>query len=138
MAMWSPKKLPATPAEPLKVEYKLLWLDQHEPGKLCKVTSSRRGFVMDSDDHLYVIDFAKGAANDEGKPKDWTPDIDVVLSGGEGKVLDKRVMKNNETGGWRAFFKIDVPETTNLMEIMMELKDAKKVISERWMYQWRR
>jgi glucans biosynthesis protein len=138
VAMWSPKKLPATPAEPLKVEYKLNWLDQHEPGTLCKVTSSRRGFVMDSDDHLYVIDFAKGAANGEGKPKDWTPDIDVVLSGGEGKVLDKRVMRNNETGGWRAFFKLDVPEKTNLLEIMMELKDGTKVISERWMYQWRR
>jgi glucans biosynthesis protein len=47
-------------------------------------------------------------------------------------------MRNNETGGWRAFFKLDVPETTNLLEIMMELKDDKKVISERWMYQWRR
>jgi len=102
------------------------------------VTSSRRGFVMDSDDHLYVIDFAKGGENGEGAAKDWTPDIDVVLSSGEGKVLDKRVMRNNETGGWRAFFKLDVPATTNLLEIMMELKDGTKVISERWMYQWRR
>ncbi len=138
VAMWKPDQLPATPAEPLKIEYKLNWLDQHEPGTLCKVTSSRRGFVMDSDDHLYVIDFAKGGANGEGKPKDWTPDIDVVLSGGEGKVLDKRVMRNNETGGWRAFFKLDVPEKTNLLEIMMEMKDGTQVISERWMYQWRR
>ncbi len=138
VAMWKPDQLPATPAEPLKVEYKLNWLDQHEPGTLCKVISSRRGFVMDSDDHLYVIDFGKGAEDGTTKPKDWTPDIDVVLSGGEGKVLDKRVMKNNESGGWRAFFKLDVPEKTNLLEIMMELKAEKKVISERWMYQWRR
>ena len=93
---------------------------------------------MDSDDHLYVVDFAKGAENGATKPKDWTPEIDVVLSAGEGKVLDKRVMRNTETGGWRAFFKLDIPESTNLMEIMMELKDDKKVISERWMYQWRR
>jgi glucans biosynthesis protein len=138
VAMWKPEHLPATPVEPLKVEYKLNWLDQHDPGTLCKVISSRRGFVMDSDDHLYVIDFAKGGENGVGKPKDWTPDIDVVLSAGEGKVLDKRVMRNNETGGWRAFFKLDIPEATNLLEIMMELKDEKKVISERWMYQWRR
>lgn len=139
VAMWKPDKLPATPSEPMQVEYKLHWLDQHEPpGGLCKVTSTRRGFVMDSDDHLYVIDFAKGAEDGSTKPKDWTPDIDVVLSGGEGKVLDKRVMKNSETGGWRAFFKLDVPEKTNLLEIMMELKDGAKVISERWMYQWRR
>ncbi len=47
-------------------------------------------------------------------------------------------MKNNETGGWRAFFKLDIPAETNLLELMMELKDKEKVISERWMYQWRR
>ncbi len=138
VAMWKPDQLPATPVQPLKVEYKLHWLDQHASGRLCKVTSTRRGFVMDSDDHLYVIDFAKGAEDGATKPKDWTPDIDVVLSGGEAKVLDKRVMKNNETGGWRAFFKLDVPAATNLLEIMLELKDEKTVISERWMYQWRR
>jgi glucans biosynthesis protein len=93
---------------------------------------------MDSDDHLYVIDFAPQKVTRNPQDKEWTPDIDVVLSGGEGQVIDKRVMKNNETGGWRAFFKLDIPEKSNLLEIMMELKDGKKVISERWMYQWRR
>jgi len=138
VAMWRPDHLPVTPTEPLKVEYKLNWLDQHEPADLCKVISSRRGFVMDSDDHLYVIDFAPEKVAAKAHGKDWTPDIDVVLSGGQGKVLDKRVMRNSETGGWRAFFKLDVPEATNLLEIMMEMKEGKKVISERWMYQWRR
>ncbi|MBE2286663.1 MAG: glucan biosynthesis protein [Prosthecobacter sp.] len=140
VAMWKPDQLPATPAEPLKVEYKLNWLDQHEPGKLCKVISSRRGFVMDSDDHLYVIDFQQREVrfNPFDQKRTQPPDIDVVLSGGEGKVVDKRVMLNTETGGWRAFFKLDIPEKTNLLEIMMELKTGKEVISERWMYQWRR
>jgi glucans biosynthesis protein len=31
-----------------------------------------------------------------------------------------------------------VPEKTNLLELMCELKNGSKVISERWMYQWRR
>jgi glucans biosynthesis protein len=137
VAMWSPKNLPATPAEPLRVAYNLHWLDQHEPGKLCKVLNTRRGFVMDSDDHLYVIDFSAGEMPAPAKA-DWVPDIDLQISSGEAKILDKRVMKNAETGGWRAFFKLDVPEKTNLLEIMSELKDGEKVISERWMYQWRR
>jgi glucans biosynthesis protein len=47
-------------------------------------------------------------------------------------------MKNSETGGWRAFFKLDVPESTKLLELTCELKDGAKVVSERWMYQWRR
>ncbi len=140
VAMWTPANMPATPAEPLKIEYKLNWLDQHEPGKLCKVLSTRRGLVMDSDDHLYVIDFELGEVkfNPFADSEKLPPDIEVVLSGGEGKVLDKRVMMNPETGGWRAFFKLDVPEKTNLLEITMELKDGEQVISERWMYQWRR
>lgn len=138
VAMWKPDQLPSTPEEPLKVEYNLSWLDQHEPPTLCKVISSRRGFVMDSDDHLYVIDFSAPPESTKAQEKDWVPDIDVVLSGGKAELLDKRVMKNNQTGGWRAFFKLDVPDTTNLMEIMMELKAGDKVISERWMYQWRR
>lgn len=138
VAMWKPDVLPATPEEPLKVEYKLNWLDQHEPATLCKVIASRRGFVMDSDDHLYVIDFSAPPDATKIQEKDWVPDIDVVLSGGKAGLLDKRVMKNNETGGWRAFFKLDIPDTTNLLEIMMELKAGDKVISERWMYQWRR
>jgi len=30
-------------------------------------------------------------------------------------------MKNSETGGWRAFFKLDVPEKTNLLEMSCDL-----------------
>lgn len=138
VAMWRPDVLPATPQEPLKVEYKLNWLDQHEPAALCKVISSRRGFVMDSDDHLYVIDFALPSGWKDSHDKTWAPDINVIVSGGKAEVLDKRVMRNNQTDGWRAFFKLDIPDDTNLLEIMMEMKDGQKVISERWMYQWRR
>ncbi|MES2597492.1 MAG: glucan biosynthesis protein [Verrucomicrobiota bacterium] len=137
VAMWKPAVLPETPQEPLKVEYRLAWLEEHLPGLLGKVTSTRRGFVMDSDDHLYVIDFTKGAVATD-KPADWVPDIDVIVSNGDAKVLDKRVMYSRETKGWRAFFKIDVPEKTNLIEMTCDLKDGDKPISERWMYQWRR
>ena len=92
---------------------------------------------MDSDDHLYVIDFAPGAAT-AGRDDAWLPQIEVAHAAGEAKVIDQRVMKNSETGGWRAFFKLDVPESTKLLELTCELKDGAKVVSERWMYQWRR
>ena len=94
---------------------------------------------MDSDDHLYVIDFTKGAM-DVGAERadDWVPDVDVILSTGKAKLLDKRVMHNNVTGGWRAFFKLDVPDATDLLEMSCELKDGNADISERWIYQWRR
>ncbi|MBB5038486.1 glucan biosynthesis protein [Prosthecobacter dejongeii] len=137
VAMWRPSELPKTPTEPLNFEYRLAWLEEQLPGLLCKVTNTRRGFVMKTDDHEYVVDFTKGGVKLD-KPADWVPELDVVVSNGEAKVLDKRVMFNRETGGWRAFFKLDVPDTTNLLEMMCEMKDGEKVISERWMYQWRR
>ena len=102
-----------------------------------EVLKQRRGFVMDSDDHLYVIDFTKGALTPD-KPADWVPSIDVIISNGDAKVIDKQVMYSRETKGWRAFFKLDVPEKTNLVEMTCDLKDGDKAISERWMYQWRR
>jgi glucans biosynthesis protein len=137
VAMWKPATLPATPAEPLKVEYRLAWLTEHLPGLLARVTSTRRGFVMDSDDHLYVIDYTRGLVP-EGKAEDWVPEITVTVSSGEAKVLDQRVMRNAESGGWRAFFKLDVPEKTNLIEMSCDLHDGGKPLAERWMYQWRR
>lgn len=139
VAMWKPAALPQTPTEPLNVEYRLAWLEEQLPGLLCKVTDTRRGFVMDSKNHLYVVDFTKGAMDlNKSKSADWVPDIDVIISNGSAKVLDKRVMHNAASGGWRAFFKLDIPDTTNLLEMSCELKDKEKVISERWMYQWRR
>jgi glucans biosynthesis protein len=137
VALFQPEKMPATPAEPYDFEYQLSWLEEHLPGTLAKVISTRRGLVMDSDDHLYVIDFAKGALSPQ-PPADWIPDVDVIINGGEAKVLDKRVMLNPETKGWRAFFKLDIPEKTGLLELTCELKQGDKAISERWMYQWRR
>ena len=138
VTMWQPAEVPGTPDQPLSFEYRLTWLEEHLPGLLCKVTATRRGFVMDSDEHLYVIDFTKGATNlGNPKPEGWVPEIDVLVSGGEAKVLDKRVMHNSATGGWRAFFKLDVPPASKVLELMCELKDGTKVISERWMYQWR-
>jgi glucans biosynthesis protein len=138
VAMWQPADLPKTPAEPLHVEYRLNWLEEQAPGNLCKVTDTRRGFVMDSDDHLYVIEFtAEPAAADAARAKDWVPEIDVTV-GSDAKLLGKQVMRNTATGGWRAFFKLDVPPATKLLELTCELKDTGKVISERWMYQWRR
>lgn len=137
VTFFQPEKIPTSPAEPLHFEYRLSWLEEHFPGTLARVVATRRGLAMKSDDHLYVIDFAKGNITPP-PPKDWIPAIDVTISGGEAKVLDKRVMPNSETGGWRAFFKLDIPEKTNLLELSCELKQDTRAISERWMYQWRR
>jgi periplasmic glucans biosynthesis protein len=136
VAFYQPEELP-TATKPFSFSYRLQWLDQKDPEKLSKCTSSRRGFVMDSDDHLYVLDFTAGESGKD-KNSEWTPKVKTKITAGEAKILDQRVMRNRETGGWRAFFKLDVPEKTTLLEMSCELMDADKPVSERWVYQWRK
>lgn len=137
VAMWKPETVPQSPDTPLRFAYRLLWQDGHEPAGLCKVTATRRGFVMDSDDHLYVLDFSAGAST-QTRPANWLPEVQVQVNSGTAKVLDARVMANPETRGWRAFFRLDVPADTPMLELMCELQDDGVPLSERWIYQWRR
>jgi len=138
VALWEPDHLP-TATEPLRFAYRLNWLKEHEH-KLCKVISTRWGLGVATpdrpDDHIFVVDFTKGVVPD-GKKPEWTPDIDVNITG-DCKLLDKRVMANPETGGWRAFFKLDIPKATKLLEMTCELANGKQPLSERWVYQWKR
>jgi glucans biosynthesis protein len=87
-------------------------------------------------DHVFVVDFSKGNPKPD-HPADWTPDIEIVMAGGKAKLLDKRVMLNTETGGWRAFFKMEIPPTTHLLELTCDLLEDKQPVSERWTYQWK-
>jgi periplasmic glucans biosynthesis protein len=139
VTMWEPDLLP-TATEPLRFAYKLHWQKEHAH-ELAKVTASRWGEGVATseipNDYVFVLDFAKGKSA-EGKPAGWMPELEVNIESGNAKIIDKRVMANIETGGWRAFFKLDIPPDTKLLELTSDLLDEKKLISERWTYQWRR
>lgn len=138
VTLWEPDLLP-TATEPLRFAYKLNWLKEREHA-LAKVTATRWGEGVATtevpNDYVFVLDFTRGPVPAD-KPADWVPDVAVNFQG-DAKVLDKRVMANPETGGWRAFFKLDIPPSTKLLEITSDLLDDKNPISERWNYQWRR
>jgi len=139
VTMWEPEVLP-TATDPLRFAYKLHWQKEQEHD-LAKVISTRWGEGVATstipNDFVFVVDFTKGKPG-EDKPADWLPDVEVNIENGEAKILDKRVMFNPETGGWRAFFKLDIPESTKLLELTCDLLSDKKPLSERWTYQWRR
>ncbi len=136
--MWQPDHLP-TATEPLRFAYKLNWQGEHEHN-LAKVTSTRYGEAIatptNPDDYLFVVDFTKGKVPDDAAA-DWTPTIELTIPP-DAKLLDKRVIANAESGGWRAFFKMDVPPGLKLLEMTCELSDGKQLMSERWSYQWKR
>lgn len=139
VTMWEPEKQP-TATEPLRFAYNLSWL-QEKPHDFAKVTATRWGAETvtreDPNDYLFVLDFTRGKPS-EGKAADWVPSVDVNITGAPVKILDKRVMANPETGGWRAFFRVDIPQDTKLLEMTCDLLDDKQPLSERWNYQWRR
>lgn len=138
VSMWEPDHLP-TAVEPLRFAYKLHWLNEHQHD-MARVIATRYGENIatkeDPNDYLFVIDFTKGKVP-EGVPAGWTPDVDVTLPTAA-KLLDKRVMANPETGGWRAFFKLDAPPSLKLLEMTCDLSYNKQLFSERWTYQWTR
>ncbi len=138
VSMWEPDHLP-TATEPLRFAYKLHWLGEHEHG-LAKVTATRFGEVTltpeNHNDYLFVIDFTKGKIPD-GAPAEWLPTLSLAVPT-DSKVLEKCVIANTETGGWRVLFKIEVPPTLKLLEMNCELTDGKLPLSERWSYQWKR
>lgn len=138
VTLWEPDIQP-TAKEPLRFAYNMKWLREKEH-EMAKVVSSRWGEAVATmkipNDYVYVVDFTKGKPA-AGKAADWVPDIQINITG-DAKLLDKRVMLNPETGGWRAFFKLDIPPTTKLLELTCDLLDDKQPLSERWDYQWRR
>jgi glucans biosynthesis protein len=139
VTMWQPEKLP-TATEPLRFSYNMSWLNE-KLFDLAKVTATRWGLETvtreNPNDYLFVLDFTRGKLT-EGRPADWLPGIEVNLTGGAAKLIDKRVMANPQTGGWRAFFRLDIAPETKLLEMTCDLMNDKAPLSERWNYQWRR
>ena len=139
VTLWEPEKLP-TATEPLRFAYNLSWL-QEKLYDAAKVTATRWGLETvtreNLNDYIFVLDFTHGKVG-EGKSAEWVPGIEVNITGGQAKLLDKRVMANPQTGGWRAFFRLDIPPDTKLLEMTCDLMENKLPISERWNYQWRR
>lgn len=138
VTFWEPETQP-TATTPLRFAYNLSWQKEKEHD-LARVLSTRWGEGVATseipNDYVFVLDFSKGKPL-AGKAADWTPTVELNLTG-NAKVLDKRVMLNPETGGYRAFFKLDIPPDTKLLEMTCDLMDDKKPISERWSYQWKR
>ncbi len=138
VTFWEPAQIPSV-AEPLRFSYMLTWLE--EPAHpLARVIATRHGQGIatpeNPDDHLFVIDFAP-PRDAVARPPGWMPQITVHVHG-TARLRDQRVMLNPETEGWRAFFTLDIPAPTTVLELTCDLTDGKRPVAERWTYLWRR
>lgn len=139
VAFWEPDVHPK-PGQPFHIGYRIHWLgDMGVPG-LSKVTGSRRSQTAYTPEEKrpnttrVVVDFAQLASLEDEKNEI----IAAVEVGPGGKLLEKSIQKNPETGGWRTTFLVQIGEKTETMDLGCRLISNGRPVSERWNYQWKK
>ena len=160
--LWEPSPAPET-GKPFRFHYRLKWLRDPEPSGLFAVKATRAGNpVQKPDEVLMTIDFAKPLNPEKkvGDPK-WDdaskfkpvvtvnqpgvklihvgltdlsmPNVDDLPAGiGRGEELHMPQVL-------RAFFVLDPGKDIHDLDMTCELQDENgKVVSERWVYLWKR
>ena len=130
------------PAEPLKAKqeyrctYRLHWgEDAANPMPLARIAGARSGLGSDRKSRLFVID----VASPEGKPpsKERIEAAHAGVTASTGKIQNVVVQPNPVNQGWRVSFEF-APDGDKLSELVMQLSEGDKPLSERWAYRWTR
>ncbi len=148
VAFWVRKK-PVTVSDQIDVSYCLTWFrDDENLPPLGRVIATRRTSIrlrkegdttssMSSSDYReqqeFVIDFApiKGVPLDESR----RPEILFEHSPGV-KVINKFVVVNPATGGWRVFLILKFADGKTPADLNLRLSYNRKVVTEKWNYLW--
>jgi glucans biosynthesis protein len=148
VAFWAPKK-PLSAGDQIDVSYSLTWFrDDDKLPPLGRVITTRRtsnNLKSDGertstlsstnyhDRQEFVIDFApiKDVPLDEAKK----PEIILEHSPGV-SVINKFIVVNPETGGWRVFLILKFLEEKKPVDLNLKLTYNGKVVTEKWNYLW--
>lgn len=146
VCFWEPKDRPVV-GEPLRMAYRIQWLPEISVAGLSRVVESRRTHQPGSPApagtpdsaakparETYVIDFSAPAnpADEDAQPE-LLVEVDV-----HAKLLEKNLVRNPDTGGWRAIFVVELDPAAPAAELACRLLKAGRPISERWTAQWKR
>lgn len=138
-AYWEPTKHPK-PGQPLKIGYRIHWLGEMGVGGLSKVVSSRRTqSIFDPSEKRtastrYYVDFAQLS-----NPQDEAGEVVLAVEvGNGGKLKEKSMQRNPNTGGWRAEFLVTNPDDAAQCEMNCRLIAAGRPVSETWTYLWKK
>jgi len=144
VAFWVPKSLPAL-GEPVSFSYRMSWsLSEGSPHGGGYVTATRTGKGDHEGSRRFVVDFEGGAL--ETMPSDAGLTSVVTVTEGM-EILEKILMRNEVTGGWRLVLQVRpvkggpieqlIPERRPRAEIRAFLKkgeDVPDVLTETWSY----
>jgi glucans biosynthesis protein len=100
-----------------------------------KVTSTRIGAGSSSgESRQFLVDFLSPSLNLLSDKAD----VEAEVSASSGKILNVKVQKIDETGGWRLSFELtpDSEQGKDPVELRAMLKSGKEILTETWVYQW--
>lgn len=146
---WVPKNS-AEPGSSLSYSYKIYWHNAPDdrPKGGAHVVSTRNyrgqgrgGTDLDTKTHVMVVDFEDGPLQDLAEDAEIASDIWV---GDGGKLLEAQTVRNDQTGGWRLSFKVELdkptiegrnpPKPGMPVEMRAFLRHGKDILSETWSY----
>ena len=133
VAFWVPDQ-PLGPAAPMSFSYVLYWYsDDAARPPSGRAVSTRRDRGTIENGYRFVIDFDGPSLR--ARPADRAPSA-VVSAGPQpdaAELLDRHVVKNPVTGGWRLSFQLR-PQTNNPLELRAYLADGDDALTETWSY----
>ncbi|MDY0275399.1 MAG: glucan biosynthesis protein G [Desulfomicrobium sp.] len=141
VSFWSPESLPGI-GQPVRFDYKIRWTPpQRVVSPKGQVIFTRQAKGKKSNSHMFVLEFQGGKLED--LPDDAALDANVWIGAG-GKLLNKRVQRNNITGSWRLIFEVEhdsapafsvlLPDKRPLTEMRASLHHGLTPLTETWTY----
>ncbi len=146
VAFWVPEEIPPL-GKPIDVSYRMSWHRPiGSPHGLGYVVSTRTGKGRDNDTRLFVVDF-KGRSI-EAIPA--STGLTAVVNVSEGaELVEKILMKNEATGGWRLSFQVRAKGGSAIEQLQPDKRPKIKIeayikkgdnlpdaLTETWSYLW--
>ncbi len=128
VAYWRPREALAA-NQPFSLEYRLSWPDDtRKLAGLSRVIRSSRGLDFRKERHLVVVDY-DATANVQAQ------EIELEASISHGKLIDRVVQDNPDTGGWRVFLTFE-PGGEPMSEIRIVPRKGNRQVGETWLFRW--
>lgn len=133
VSYWVPARPPG-PGESLALSYSMYWYaDDPARPPAGRAVSTRRDWGTMEDVHRFVVDFDGPGL--QSRPADQPPQAVVSVAGGDaaGQLMDKIIVKNPVTGGWRLAFQVR-PKQSAPIELRAFLEGEDGALTETWSY----
>ena len=134
VAYWVPEQSPQAGSS-MDLEYTLFWqADQETRPPLAWVAKTRRGRGWSKDpdgSYRYVVDVQGGPL--EFLKADQKPVAGLWIND-NGEILERQVIRNDATGGWRVMMRVRRSDDSKPMEMRAVLRNGDDTISETWAY----